>query len=95
MRSEFFVIDVTISDALQAESMSPSDGDQARTMDSRLVALIVDADESSRIINSELLQHAGFHTLAMSTRRLQGSAVEADHPLGCAGSGSERDGHRA
>jgi hypothetical protein len=47
--------------------MSPSDEDNARTMESRPVALIVDADESSRIIYSELLQHAGFHTLALTT----------------------------
>jgi DNA-binding NtrC family response regulator len=62
-----FVIEVTVSDALQGESMSPSHGVGAQTMDPRPVVLIVDADESSRTIYSELLQHAGFDTLMIST----------------------------
>jgi hypothetical protein len=48
--------------------MSSSHGDTADD-EPRPLALIVDADEASRIPCSELLQRAGVHTISLATRR--------------------------
>jgi DNA-binding NtrC family response regulator len=82
--------------------MATSHGDEAETShdaqvtDLQPVVLIVDADESSRIIYSELLQHAGVRALAMSTceagvqllRQCVPAAVLVD-PASCGDSADE------